>query len=68
MTRKRFIKLAMSQYCSKREAQFIAEYSRLRWGCYQVAWDEMYGVVSGRFGEYVGKIDLKTLRFNSQSA
>lgn len=65
MTRKKFIKLALSQGCSKREAQFIAEYSRLRWGCYLTAWNEMYGQLSGRFSDYVGKIDLKTLKFNA---
>ncbi|MCK1999971.1 hypothetical protein MZM54_01060 [[Brevibacterium] frigoritolerans] len=60
MTRKRFIKLAMSQGCSKREAIFAAEYSRLTWGCYQTAWNEMYGVISGRFYCYVGKVDMKS--------
>lgn len=53
MNRKRFIKLAMAQGCSKRVAIFAADYSRDTWGDYQKAWNKMYGVVSGRFEMYV---------------
>lgn len=59
MTRKRFIKLAMSQGCSKRESVFAADYSRLRWGSYRKAWSAMYGIVTGRFHDLSRKGIIK---------
>lgn len=53
MTRKRFIKLAMSQGCNKRVAVWSANYCRETWDSYQVAWVHLYGQISGRFEMYV---------------
>ncbi|MCU7667369.1 hypothetical protein [Bacillus thuringiensis] len=58
MTRKRFIKLAMSQGCSKRVAVWASNYCRITYGSYDKAWDELYGCISGRFEGYIN-MDLK---------
>lgn len=57
MKRKRFIKLAMAQGCNKRVATFAANQALLVEGNYQKAWDNMDGIISGRFEIYVNPQD-----------
>jgi hypothetical protein len=43
----------MAQGCSKRLAVFASNYCREHYGCYQSAWEELYGLIVGRFEMYV---------------
>lgn len=51
MTRKRFIKLAMSQGCSKRVAVWASIYSRVYYSSYKVALKEYKGNIANCFDE-----------------
>jgi hypothetical protein len=49
MTRKRFIKLAMSECVDKRYAVLAANIARDLYGSYSNAYNKWWGIISGRF-------------------
>jgi hypothetical protein len=52
MTRKKFIKTAMAEGCSRNVAQFAAVYSRGRFGSYEIAYEQLISM-KGRFEDYI---------------
>lgn len=55
MTRKRFIKLALSERMTRNEAVFAADCALKLWRNYQTAYDSMHGIIKGRFEIYIKK-------------
>lgn len=62
MKRKRFIKIAMSQGCSKREATYAAEYTRITCTSYAEGFNAMSQWIGGRFSDYATSPDLSSYK------
>lgn len=64
MTRKRFIKLAMSECMGRNEAVFAAEMSLLRFGSYERAYMELWFTIRDRFEFYMPGYEKRIAKRN----